>query len=72
MPEEVVQWEYQVFSLGSVLKAPKDEELEIILDEWGQDGWELISVIRGENTNRLKLIAKRPLTFSQRRRRTLP
>ena len=72
MTGEVPQWEYQVVSLGSIIRSPKDDELEILLDEWGQDGWELISAVRGENTNRLTLIAKRPLTRSSRRRRTMP
>ena len=72
MSEEIKKWEYQIYSLGSVLKSPKDDELMELLDEWGEDGWELVSAVRGENTNRLTLIAKRPLTTVSRRRRSMP
>ena len=46
MPEEIKKWEYQIYSLGSILKSPKDEELVELLDEWGEDGWELVSTVR--------------------------
>ena len=72
MPEESKKWEYQIYSLGSILKSPKDEELVELLDEWGEDGWELVSTVRGESTNRLTLIAKRPLTDRSRRERSMP
>jgi len=72
MIEESTKWEYYVHSLGSILRSPKDEELTEILDEIGEDGWELVSAVRGESTNRLTLIAKRPLTTASRRRRSMP
>ena len=72
MSEKIKQWEYLVHNLGSVLKSPKEEELGELLDEWGEDGWELISAFRGENSNRLTLIAKRPLTTTSRRQRSIP
>ena len=72
MPEQTKKWEYQIYSLGSILKTPKDEELIELLDEWGEDGWELVSAVRGESTNRLTLIAKRPLADLSRRERSRP
>lgn len=72
MSEKIKKWEYLVQTLGSVLKAPKEEELVELLDEWGEDGWELVSAVRGESSNRLTLIAKRPLTTTTRRQRSIP
>lgn len=72
MSEESTQWEYYVHSLGSILRSPKDEELAELLDEIGEEGWELVTAVRGESTNRLTLIAKRPLTTASRRRRSMP
>ena len=72
MTDEITKCEYHVYSLGSILRAPKEEEVTELLDEWGEDGWELVSAVRGESTNRLTLIAKRPLTTASRRRRSMP
>jgi len=72
MSEQIKKWEYRIHSLGSILNSPKDEDLMELLDEWGEDGWELVSAVRGESTNRLTLIAKRPLTDRTRRERSRP
>ena len=52
MSEGITKWEYQIYSLGSILKSPKDEELVELLNEWGENGWELVLAVRGESTNR--------------------
>lgn len=36
MSEEFKKWEYRTYSLGSILKSPKDDELMELLDEWGR------------------------------------
>lgn len=69
---QLTQWEYRVETFGAFLHGVKDEELETILNEWGEEGWEVISARGIENTSKVSILAKRPLTRSVRRRRTLP
>lgn len=69
---ETSNWEYRVETLGSALKSPKDEEIQDALDEWGMEGWEVIQVIQHSGTNKIRVVAKRPLTDRERRRRSLP
>ena len=66
------EWEYRVLTLGSFFKGIKDDELAEMLNEWGQEGWEVIAFRTIENTNQAQLIAKRPLTALSRRQRSLP
>jgi len=49
------KWEYSTVPL--LTHATKQ-----ILDNWGQDGWELVSVIPGPNPEQLVAYLKRPLT----------
>lgn len=63
-------WEYRVQSVGFALRSPKDEEIEAVLNEWGQEGWELVEVIVPTNSTRYKLIGRRPLSRSTRRQRS--
>jgi Domain of unknown function (DUF4177) len=72
MAETVQSWEYQVGSIGSALHSPKDEELETLLNEWGEDGWEVISIIAPSGSTKIRIVAKRPLTVESRRRRSWP
>jgi hypothetical protein len=72
MTEATQSWEYQVDTLGSALHSPKDEELETVLNEWGEDGWEVISVITPSGSNKIRIVARRPLTAASRRRRSWP
>lgn len=65
-------WEYRVDGLGNVLSGAKEDELERMLNEWGEDGWEVVSVLPRENSGRLTAIARRPLAGDVRRRRTRP
>lgn len=69
---EPTQWEYRVETFGKVLGAAKDEELCATLNGWGEEGWEVIAALPRENTNKVRVLAKRPLSLSARRRRSLP
>jgi hypothetical protein len=69
---ELMQWEYRVKTFGSILRGMKDEEMETSLNEWGEEGWEVVSAQGIEGTSKVRLIAKRPLTTATRRRRSLP
>jgi hypothetical protein len=69
---EHTQWEYRVQTFGTFFSGLKDEEMEEALNEWGVDGWEVISARGVENTSKVVILAKRPLTASARRRHSFP
>ncbi len=69
---ENMQWEYRVKTFGAVMRSPKDDALEASLNEWGEEGWEVVSVLGIESQYKVRVIAKRPLTVTVRRRRSLP
>jgi hypothetical protein len=69
---EITQWEYRTQTFGTFFHGLKDEELIEILNEWGTEGWEVVSARGIENTSKVTILAKRPLTSSTRRRRTFP
>jgi hypothetical protein len=69
MPEEKL-WEYRFTRLGGALRAPKAEEVEALLNEWGEQGWEVVGLASDSNT--LALLAKRPLSLRTRRERSMP
>ena len=69
---EPTQWEYRAISVGSFWSEPKDEELEAVLNELGLDGWEVVSVVTHYGTNKVRVVAKRPLSGSVRRQRDWP
>lgn len=69
---ETMQWEYRVQTVGSAWKGSKDDELGVLLNEWGEEGWEIVGFRTLENSGRAQVIAKRPLTASARRRSTWP
>lgn len=72
MYEEIKQWEYRVQTVGAFFSGVKAEELEELLNEWGEDGWEVVSTHIIENANKINVIAKRPLTDRARRERSRP
>jgi hypothetical protein len=72
MAEELIKWEYRVRSFGSMWSAPKPDEMELVLQEWGTDGWEVVSAFNSESSNKVTLIAKRPLTREISRSRSMP
>jgi hypothetical protein len=71
MPE-TNQWEYRVKTFGTFFKGVKDDELETELNQWGEEGWEVVAYRLIENTNQAQLIARRPLTRESRRWRSMP
>ncbi|MBU0510297.1 MAG: DUF4177 domain-containing protein [Chloroflexi bacterium] len=68
---EITRWEYRVKTIGSVLRGAKDEETEATLNEWGEDGWEVISARPPTNSSKMTIVAKRPLTTATQRQRRL-
>jgi Domain of unknown function (DUF4177) len=72
MYEEIKQWEYRVQTVGAFFSGVKAEELEELLNEWGEDGWEVVAAHIVENANKINVIAKRPLTDQVRRERSRP
>jgi hypothetical protein len=72
MYEDTMQWEYRVQTVGAFFSGVKAEELEELLNEWGEDGWEVVSTHIIENANKINVIAKRPLTDRVRRERSRP
>lgn len=68
----MTQWEYRIKTFGAVLRGARDEELEAILNEWGAEGWEVINAHRVENTSKVTILAKRPLSDRVRRQRSFP
>jgi len=71
MTEEFTKWEYRVQKIGSFF-GTKDELIQVTLDEWGEEGWEAINVFTPENSGKITIVAKRPLTERTRRMRNMP
>jgi hypothetical protein len=72
MADQTVQWEYHVLTVGNAFSGAKDEEIEAILNDWGLDGWEAVNVYAPSNSPKVTLVAKRQLTTSARRLRSMP
>ena len=71
MAEEIKLWEYRVLTIGGAF-GTKDEDIAATLDEWGMEGWEAINVYTPSGSGKVTLVAKRPLTPSVRRQRSMP
>jgi hypothetical protein len=69
---DATQWEYRVLSLGSFWSIPKDDKIEALLDELGEEGWEAVNAFTHSSSNQVKVILKRPLSEDTRRRRSWP
>jgi hypothetical protein len=69
---ELNQWEYCVKTIGTFFKGVKDDELEAMLNQMGEEGWEFIGFRTIENTNQAQFVAKRPLDRTARRWRSMP
>jgi hypothetical protein len=67
---ELLSWEYRFETIGSILSRPKDEDIAEILNNWGEEGWEIVNFQL--ESNKLLFLARRPLTLTTRRRRSLP
>jgi hypothetical protein len=66
------RWEYKSLSLGSFWSTPKDEDVEAALNEAGLEGWEAVNAFYDQNSNRMRVVLKRPLTdeYTRRQRRS--
>jgi hypothetical protein len=71
MTDEYQKWEYRVQTIGSFW-GTKDELIQSTLDEWGEEGWEVINVFTPENSGKVTVVAKRPLMERVRRMRSIP
>jgi hypothetical protein len=69
---ELNQWEYHVLTVGTFFKGVKDNELEALLNQLGEEGWEVVGFRSVENSNQSQIIAKRPLNRTARRWRSMP
>lgn len=63
-------WEYRVQTLGTALRSARDEEIEALLNQWGEEGWELVGVTA--ESGKVRLLARRPLSRATRRWRSMP
>ena len=71
MAEEIKHWEYRVQTIGSIF-GTKDELIQDVLNQWGEEGWEAINVYTPYGSGKITLVAKRPLTERVRRMRSMP
>ena len=71
MADEIKQWEYRVQTIGSIF-GTKDEAIESVLNEWGEEGWEITHVYTPEGSGKVTIVAKRPLARATRRERSMP
>lgn len=69
---ELSKWEYRVQTVGGFWSGVKAEELEQLLNDWGVEGWEVVSTHILESQNKINVIAKRPLTREVQRQRSMP
>ena len=72
MAEEMKKWEYRVQTFGTFWTAAKQQDVQQALNEWGEQGWEVVSSFPLENTNKVTIVAKRPLTRETLRMRSMP
>ncbi len=70
--DTLINWEYRVISFGGFLTEAKDEVIAATLNALGEEGWEVVSAWAMDNTNRVRVIAKRPMTRYSRRERSMP
>lgn len=66
-----ILWEYRALTIGRFW-GTKDEDIEAMLNTWGEEGWEVIVVYTPEGSGKVTMVAKRPLTDAVRRRRSMP
>jgi hypothetical protein len=72
MIEETKKWEYRVQTIGNFLLGTKDEIIEAMLNEWGEQGWEVTHVYNPSESGNVTVVAKRPLSSETiRSRRSL-
>jgi hypothetical protein len=64
-------WEYRVETIGSTFRSISDEDVETLLDEWGQDGWEVVAFHPIQGSNKITIAAKRQPDTARRRNSNL-
>ena len=69
--DESQKWEYRVQTIGSMF-GTRDENIESTLNEWGDEGWEVTHEYTAEGSGKVTIVAKRPLSVSARRFRSMP
>jgi hypothetical protein len=69
---ETIKWEYRLETFGTIWSGLKDEELQNILDAWGEEGWDVFTVYKPGSSDRVTVVAKRPLSDRTRRERSRP
>ena len=67
-----IKWEYTVQTCGTTWRTPQDGELQALLNGLGEQGWEVFSVMQLENSNKVRLAAKRLISTPVRRHSTWP
>jgi len=67
---EKMQWEYRIDVVGSAWRSPKSENIENYLNELGEEGWEVVNLHQTQNSNKVWITIKRPLTAAARRQRS--
>jgi len=65
------KWEYRVETFGSSFTAIKDGVLEETLNEWAEEGWEVVSA-HAVGDNRVRIIAGRHRKLRTNRERGWP
>jgi len=68
---ENLQWEYKVETIGSMF-GTRDEDIQSTLNEWGAQGWEATQVYTPTNSGKVTIVAKRLVTLTTRRSRSMP
>lgn len=63
-------WEYRYERLGGTFREAKEEDIKALLDEMGEEGWEVINF--AVDSGKLMFLAKRPLSLTTRRQRSMP
>jgi hypothetical protein len=71
MADELQKWEYLVQSVGNIFGV-KDEHLEAVLNEFGEQGWEAVNVYVAYGSGKATIVAKRLLTRETIRQRSMP
>ncbi len=72
MSDQTNQWEYRVLTVGSGLTGAHDDQIEEVLNDWGQEGWEAVNVYAPSQSPKVTIVAKRPLSATSRRFNTMP
>lgn len=67
--DEQILWEYRVKTFGNAWKSAKAENISEEINLWGEEGWEVVSS-SGSPSSTITVIAKRPLTETEKRRRS--